>query len=142
MNLSSSHFNLNETGIIPNVLSMIFNTMSESNLSIPSPIKCLQCPAILNWSQPTPGSSWTCLFCKHNNQMKDAHVLPTTVYVNRTYQTVFLLEKCNYTPEPKYIIFCMDTSGSMSTTLPVSVKICNYLKDMLINLILNFLFID
>lgn len=124
MNLSSRHFNLNKTGVIPNVLSLTFHSMVESNLCRTSPIACLECPAILNWSQPTPGGSWTCLFCKKNNRIKDAHELPTNASENLT---VFLLEECNLASQQKYIIFCIDTSGSMSTTLLVSVIICNYI---------------
>jgi hypothetical protein len=134
-NTSASAFHLDASASEPdtNVVSMKFNQLVETCAThAGDPVKCGNCEAILSKishidEEKQTGSMndgkklWKCEFCNFENRIfLDANEIPNSNEVT------YILEPApskNETQtelkESKYLIYCIDISGSMSVTTPV-----------------------
>ncbi|CAF0867913.1 unnamed protein product [Brachionus calyciflorus] len=107
-----------------NIISVNFDELISTNLMFAGePIQCRKCQAIMNKTSQNNLSKdrkiWTCEFCYENNTVD----LDTLEQFPSEEDVTFLLEPApqtshedvnNFTDD-KYLIYCIDISGSMDT---------------------------
>ena len=112
MNASSTHIHVNPNSpkdAFPNVINFRFNHLKKykSYKQVRGePKKCVGCGAVLL-------INWTCRFCDKEND--------TNCELPESNDVEFILEQNRYSDEnAKYIVFCLDMSGSMGEPVIVS----------------------
>ena len=109
-----------------NIVSMKFNQLVETSLAhVGDPIKCGNCEAILSKISVVGNTLafdgkriWICEFCNFENKIFiENNEIPKEDEV--TYIIEPAAEKKEEITDSKYLIYCIDISGSMSVTTEV-----------------------
>lgn len=112
MNISSTYIHVNPNlpkYAFPNVINCHFKRLirNKSFKEIKGePKKCVGCGAVLL-------NNWTCCFCNTDNDIKSE--LPDANEVE-----FIIIEKKYNDENAKYVVFCLDMSGSMKKPVLVS----------------------
>lgn len=113
-----------------NIAEIAMDELSKQNvLATGDPVLCLECNAVFNSyskvEETENGQIWVCEFCESVNQVNlEPEEIPTEsklVYVLETSEQVAIERQGKN--DSQAIIFCIDISGSMCVTQPVSGKI-------------------
>lgn len=113
-----------------NIAEIAMEELNKQNvLATGDPVLCLECNAIFNSyskvQETENGQIWVCEFCESANQVHlEPEEIPTEsklVYVLETSEQVAMERQGKN--DSQAIIFCIDISGSMCVTQPVSGKV-------------------
>ena len=113
-----------------NIAEIAMEELNKQNvLATGDPVLCLECNAIFNSyskvEETANGQIWVCEFCESVNQVHlEPEEIPTEsklVYVLETSEQVAMERQGKN--DSQAIIFCIDISGSMCVTQPVSGKV-------------------
>ena len=124
---AASSFSLDDDELDTNVVSAKFDCLIEtSNAHAGDPVKCQNCEAIFSkiskLSSPNPVNGkriWQCEFCNFQNQIfieeEEKPKEDEVTYVLESAPDKTIEENV----DNKYLIYCIDISGSMSVTTEV-----------------------
>jgi hypothetical protein len=121
-----------------NVISAKFNTLAEvENAHTGDPFICIKCDSVLSHisklnespddlalTSSTSKKIWKCEFCNFENKItvhseKELPKRDQVTYLLEPPQTPPSSSRLTSDEESKYLIYCIDISGSMSITTPV-----------------------